>query len=132
MHSDALGDLLPFVQFKKRKKHPWRSVTFSKSAGFSCRLKPAFLVKVTLLHGCFSRFVNCPNGTKSRKASYMFRTQNYGYQNMFGKSSLNSEILAKKSYSFIVKKSEEIGKKNKKKNCDGDRAEKDCSFLLKC
>ena len=115
MHSDALGDLLPFVQFKKRKKHPWRSVTFSKSAGFSCRLKPAFLVKVTLLHGCFSRFVNCPNGTKSRKASYMFRTQNYGYQNMFGKSSLNSEILAKKSYSFIVKKSEEIGKKNKKK-----------------
>ena len=50
---------------------------------------------------------------------------------MFGKSSLNSEILAKKSYSFIVKKSEEIGKKNKK-NCDGDRAEKDCSFLLKC
>ena len=86
MHSDALGDLLPFVQFKKGKKHPWRSVTFSKSAGFSCRLKPAFLVKVTLLHGCFSRFVNCPNGTKSRKASYMFRTQNYGYQNMFGKS----------------------------------------------
>ena len=45
----------------------------------------------------------------------MFRTQNYEYQNMFGKSSLNSEILAKKSYSFIVKKSEEIGKKKTKK-----------------
>ena len=44
----------------------------------------------------------------------------------------NSEILSKKSYSFIVKKSEEIGKKKQKKNCDGDRAEKDCSFLLKC
>ena len=27
---DALGDLVPFVQFKKRKKHSWRSVTFSK------------------------------------------------------------------------------------------------------
>ena len=24
--------------------------------------------KVTLLHGCFSRFLNCTNGTKSRKA----------------------------------------------------------------
>ena len=29
----ALRDLVPFVQFKKRKKHPWRSVTFSKVAG---------------------------------------------------------------------------------------------------
>ena len=31
---DALRDLVPFVQFKKRKKHPWRSVTFSKVPGF--------------------------------------------------------------------------------------------------
>ena len=30
---DALRDLVPFVQFKKREKHPWRSVTFSKIAG---------------------------------------------------------------------------------------------------
>ena len=28
----ALRDLIPFVQFKKRKKHPWRSVNFSKVA----------------------------------------------------------------------------------------------------
>ena len=27
------------------------------------------LPKVTLLHGCFSRFLNCTNGTKSRKTS---------------------------------------------------------------
>ena len=27
----ALRDLLPFVQFKKRVKHPWRSVNFIKS-----------------------------------------------------------------------------------------------------
>ena len=27
---DALSDLVPFVQLKKREKHPWRSVTFSK------------------------------------------------------------------------------------------------------
>ena len=30
----ALRDLAPFVQFKKREKHPWRSVTFSKVPGF--------------------------------------------------------------------------------------------------
>ena len=27
---DTLRDLVPFVQFKKREKHPWRSVTFSR------------------------------------------------------------------------------------------------------
>ena len=30
---DALRDLVAFVQFKKRQKHPWMSVTFSKIAG---------------------------------------------------------------------------------------------------
>ena len=30
---DALRDLVPFVQFKKREKHPWRSVNFNKVAG---------------------------------------------------------------------------------------------------
>ena len=30
---DAMRNLVPFVQFKKREKHPWRSVTFSKAAG---------------------------------------------------------------------------------------------------
>ena len=48
--SDALHDLVPFVQFKKREKRPWRSVALSK---------PTTLLKVTLLH--------CTNGTKSRK-----------------------------------------------------------------
>ena len=32
--SDALRDLVPFVQFKKCEKHPWRSVTFSKVVDF--------------------------------------------------------------------------------------------------
>ena len=59
----ALHDLVPFVQFKKREKHPWRSVNFSKVAGFSLQLK------LTLLHGCFSRFLNCKNCTKLRNAS---------------------------------------------------------------
>ena len=30
---DALLDLVPFVQFQKCEKHPWRSVTFRKAAG---------------------------------------------------------------------------------------------------
>ena len=30
---DALRDMVVFVQFKKREKHPWRSVNFSKVAG---------------------------------------------------------------------------------------------------
>ena len=32
---DALRDLVPFVQFKKREKHSWRSVTFSKACNFT-------------------------------------------------------------------------------------------------
>ena len=31
----ALRDLVPLAQFKKREKHPWRSVNFSKVAGFT-------------------------------------------------------------------------------------------------
>ena len=61
VNSDALHELVPLVQFKKREKHPWRSVTFSK---------------VTLLHGCFSRFLNCTNCTKSRKTSMFIRSSN--------------------------------------------------------
>ena len=34
-------------------------------------LQPATLLKVTLLHGCFARFLNCTNGTKSRNASHI-------------------------------------------------------------
>ena len=35
-------------------------------------LKPATLIKVTFLYGCFSSFLNFTNGNKSSKASYMF------------------------------------------------------------
>ena len=38
---DALRDLVPFVQFKKREKHTWRSVNFSKVAGCSPQLRKA-------------------------------------------------------------------------------------------
>ena len=57
------GDLVPFAQLKKREEHPWRSITFIKVAGS--------LLKVTLLHRCFSRFLNYTNGTKSRNASHI-------------------------------------------------------------
>ena len=49
---DALCNLLPFLRFKKREKHPWRR-------GFSLHT----LLKVSL-HGSFSRVLNCRNGTK--------------------------------------------------------------------
>ena len=35
---DALRDLVPFVQCKKREKHSRRSVTFSQVAGFSLNI----------------------------------------------------------------------------------------------
>ena len=51
---DVLRDLVPFVQFIKHEK-------------------PATLLKVTLLHGCFPRFSNSTNGIKSRKTSHRFQ-----------------------------------------------------------
>ena len=44
----ALHDLEPFVQFKKREKHPWEIVNFNFNFNF----------------------LNCTNGTKSRDASH--------------------------------------------------------------
>ena len=40
---DALRNLVSFVQFKKREKHSWWSVTFNKVAG----------LKLTLFFGDF-------------------------------------------------------------------------------
>ena len=57
---DALPDLVAVVQFKKREKHPWRGVTFSKVAGFN---------KSNTTPWVFFKFLNCINGTKSWKAS---------------------------------------------------------------
>ena len=41
------------------------------SAGKTWSLTPATLLKVTIFHECFSRFLNCINSTKSCKASYI-------------------------------------------------------------
>ena len=63
------------LQFKKREKHPWRNVDFRKVAGF----KPATLLKLSLLHGCFSGFLNCTNGTKLRNASHIIKSNRMCY-----------------------------------------------------
>ena len=68
-HTSSTRDLISFLQFEKREKHAWRNVTFSKDTGRGVR--PATLLKVTLFHECFSRFLNCTNGTKSGKASQL-------------------------------------------------------------
>ena len=41
---DALRDLVPFVQFKKREKHPWRSVNFSKVAGLAIISRHSYVI----------------------------------------------------------------------------------------
>ena len=46
---DALRDLEPFLQFKKREKQLLKNVAFSK-------VETAILLKLALLQGCFPRF----------------------------------------------------------------------------
>ena len=41
------------------------------------------LLKVTLIHGCFSRFLNCHNGTKLRKASHINTEEDWNVLNEF-------------------------------------------------
>ena len=80
---DVLRDLVCHLHnLKKREKHPWDSVTFSK--------KPANLLNVKLLHGCFSSFLNCTNGTKSRNASHKHCSV------YIGSNDLNPQLLTPK------------------------------------
>ena len=65
---DALRDLVPFVQFKKLECTHEGVLLLVKLQAKSFTT----LLKVTLLHGCFSRFLNCTNGTKSRKTSHIY------------------------------------------------------------
>ena len=51
---DVLSDLVPFVQFKKREKHPRRSATFSTKSN-----TPPWV---------FFMILNCTNDTKSHNA----------------------------------------------------------------
>ena len=49
--------------------------------------KTATLLKVTLLHGCFSRYLNYTNGTKSRKTSR--------FKHLANRSRIQLELLGK-------------------------------------
>ena len=60
---DALRNLVPSVYCKKREN-----------------IHGGVLLKVTLLHGCFSRFLNCINGIKSCKASHNLKLKKYSLQ----------------------------------------------------
>ena len=57
-----------FLLAKCFKKHLWKSDILSRDAGL--RFQPAALPKVTPTHGCFLRFLNGANGTKSRRPSH--------------------------------------------------------------
>ena len=46
---------------------------------------------LTLLHGCFSRFLNCTNATKSRNASHVYITLTYDYIPMDANNDLKTE-----------------------------------------
>ena len=56
--------MVPFSQITKRQKHYGGGLLL-------VRLKPASLLKLRLLHGCFSHFLNCTNSNKSRKTSHI-------------------------------------------------------------
>ena len=66
---DALRDLVPFVQFKKCEKHPWRSVTFiwrsvrSPARSRIAEFEYTFKDTVNLLFSC----KNCHNIFKIRR-----------------------------------------------------------------
>ena len=57
---DALRALVPFVQFKKRGQHPWRSVPFSKVVGLrkiSHIFSPFNVVNLEALKGSHTKLI---------------------------------------------------------------------------
>ena len=56
---------------KNVKNTPMKECHFRKVTRFSLQ----YLLKVTLIHGCFSHFLSCTYDTKSRKASHLVTTE---------------------------------------------------------
>ena len=52
--------------------HSYNLKNMKNTHGGVLILKPATLLKLTPLLGCFSHFLNCTNGTKARNAPQMF------------------------------------------------------------
>ena len=61
----ALRDLVPVLQFKKREKHPWRSVNLIKLQASACNF-----TKSNTPPWVFFTFLNCAHSTKSRNAPH--------------------------------------------------------------
>ena len=83
----ALCDLILCTHFKKREKHPWSSVTFSKVAGWA------------LLRGCFSRLSNCTNSTKSRNAPHISQLTEWNKMAMVTYYSNHKNVINSIAYS---------------------------------
>ena len=70
------------------------------------------VLKLTLLHGCFSRFLNCTNRTKSRSAPHMVSSSVFYWNTVFrwletlaktGKSNITSSLdFLMFLYSFVI------------------------------
>ena len=54
---DALHDLVPYVQFKKLEKHPWRSVNFSKFRFFKLYKWYQIAQRITYSNAAISTFI---------------------------------------------------------------------------
>ena len=57
--------------------HNLKNVKITHGGQLLGGMLPATLLKVTLLLGCFSRFLNCTNGTKSRKAPHILKIHRF-------------------------------------------------------
>ena len=63
---DALRDLGTLIHLKNVKNTQRGLILIAK-----------LQAEASVLHGCFSRFLNCTNGTKLRKASHTERQLNF-------------------------------------------------------
>ena len=90
---DVLRDLVPFVQFKKRENTHGRVLILVK-------LQASTLLKLTLLQGCFSCFLNCTNDTKLRNAPQM-RKRNITYINIFYSFIMSDTFFRYGAYKWI-------------------------------
>ena len=72
----------------------------------SCRLELKAEAEVTILHGCFSRFSNCANGTKSRKTSHIKTKYTFDFPKF------PDFCLSKNSFFHVFNKFKEATMKN--------------------
>ena len=68
---DALRNLVPILQFKKREKLPWRSITFSKVAGFIFQCYQKQHTSMAVFH-LFKQYKWCQI---AQSISYLIRIQ---------------------------------------------------------